>query len=248
MKDSASVIDVIEALKQQGFEFVGKTHNGWFRLHGELTPPQADKGYLCEVQLDPEFFDLPRIRLLKIPSELPAAAPHIGAEGWLCYIAKGTVVLDIYDPVGQSLACLERAAIVLGKIVKGEMVEDLVEEFFAYWDGLYCFVDIQGEALGRQACIVAQVNEHSLWCITDDKDRTTQKLKSLGCQITDKTALTYRVKTDTQPRPSASHWPPETVADILAWQGTLDSRCRRKIHERIKEGEGTTANGVLIII
>ena len=248
MSSVAAVPDVIQAFKQQGFEFVGKTNDGWFKLHGRLTPPQTDKGYPCEVQLDPTFFDLPRIRLLKIPSELPAAAPHIGADGGLCYIAKGTVVLDIYDPLGQSLACLQRAAVVLGQILKGEMIEDLAEEFFAYWHGWLCFVDMQGEDLGRQNCIVAQANGNPLWFITDNEDRTTKKLKSLGYQVTDRTVLTYRVKTSAQPRPLTSHWPPDTVGDILAWQSTLDPRCRRKIHERIKEGERRKVNGVLIVI
>ena len=248
MSSSAAVADVIEVFKQRGFEFVGKTDDGWFRLHGQLTPPQADKGCPCEVQLDPTFFDLPRIRLLDIPPELPAAVPHLGAGGGLCYLSKGTVVLDIYDPVGQSLACLQRAAVVLGQILKGGMIEDLTEEFFAYWDGWLCFVDMQGEDLGRQSCIIAQANGNSLWFITDNKDRTTKKLKSLGYQITDQTVLTYRIKTSAQPRPLTSHWPPETVADILAWQSTLDPRCRRKIHARIKEGERKKANGVLIVI
>lgn len=248
MKSAAVIADVIEAFEQQGFEFVGKTDDGWFRLHGQLTPPQADKGCPCEVQLDPTFFDLPRIRLLEIPPELPAAVPHLGAGGGLCYLAKGTVVLDIYDPVGQSLACLQRAADVLGQIMKGEMIEDLTEEFFAYWDGWLCFVDMQGEDLGRQNCIVAQANGNSLWFITDNEDRTTKKLTSLGYQVTDQTVLTYRVKTSAQPRPLTGHWPPETVGDILAWQSTLDPRCRRKIHERIKEGEKKKANGVLIVI
>lgn len=67
MTSAAAVADVIEAFKQRGFEFVGKTDDGWFRLHGRLTPPQADKGCSCEVQLDPTFFDLARIRLLEIP-------------------------------------------------------------------------------------------------------------------------------------------------------------------------------------
>lgn len=248
MSSAAVVADVIEAFKQRGFEFVGKTIDGWFRLQGQLTPPQADKGWPCEVQLDPTFFDLPRIRLLELPPELPAAVPHLGAGGGLCYLAKGTVVLDIYDPVGQSLACLQRAAVVLGQILKGEMVEDLTEEFFAYWDGWLCFVDIQGEDLGRQNCIVAQANGNPLWFITDNEDRTTKKLKSLGYQVTNQTVLTYRIKTSAQPRPLTSHWPPDTVGDILAWQSTLDPRCRRKIHERIKEGERRKANGVLIII
>jgi len=248
MSSVATVADVIEAFKQQGFEFVSKTDDGWFKLRGPLTPPGADKGCPCEVQLDPAFFDLPRIRLLDIPPELPKAVPHLGADGGLCYIAKGTVVLDIYDPVGQSLACLQRAAEVFGRILKGEMVEDLAEEFFAYWNGWLCFVDMQGGDLGRQNCIVARANGNPLWFITDNEDLTTRKLHSLGYQVTDTTVLTYRVKTTAQPRPLTSHWPPETVGDVLAWQGTLDSRCRRKIHERIKEGQRKKANGVLIII
>ncbi len=248
MSSAAAVADVIEAFKRRGFEFVGKTDDGWFKLHGRLTPPKSDKGCPCEVQLDPTFFDLPRIRLLEIPPALPAAVPHLGADGGLCYLAKGTVVLDIYDPVGQSLACLQRASLVFGQIVKGEMVEDLAEEFFAYWHGWLCFVDMQGEDLGRQNCIVAQANGNPLWFITDNEDRTIKKLKSLGYQVTDRTVLTYRLKTGAQPRPLTSHWPPETVGDMLAWQSTLDPRCRRKIHERIKEAEKKKANGVLIII
>ncbi len=191
---------------------------------------------------------MPRIRLLEIPPELPAAVPHLGADGGLCYLAKGTVVLDIYDPVGQSLACLQRATVVFEQIMQGEMVDDLTEEFFAYWYGWHCFVDMQGEDLGRQSCIVAQANGSSLWLITDNEDRTNKKLKSLGYQVTDRMVLTYRVKTGAQPRPLTSNWPPKTVGDILAWQSALDPRCRRKIHERIKEAERKKANGVLIVI
>jgi hypothetical protein len=248
MSSTATAADVIEAFKQRGFGFIGKTDDGWFRLHGQLTPPQADKGCPCEVQLDPTFFELPRIRLLEIPHELPAVAPHLGADGGLCYIAKGAVVLDIYDPVGQSIACLQRATVVFGQILKGEMVEDLAEEFFAYWQGALCFVDMQGADQGRQSCIVAQANGSPLWFITDNEDRTTEKLKSLGYQVTDQTVLTYRVKTGAQPRPLTRQWPPRTVADILAWQSTLDPRCRRKIHKYIKEGEKKKTNGALIVI
>ncbi|MFT7292891.1 MAG: molybdopterin/thiamine biosynthesis adenylyltransferase [Pseudohongiellaceae bacterium] len=242
------VSQVIEAFRQRGFEFAGKTDDGWFRLQGRLIPPQTDKGYLCEVQLDPEFLDLPRIRLLEIPLGLPSAVPHLGADGRLCYLAKDTVVLDIYDPAGQSLACLQRAAFVLGQIMKGEMIENLAEEFFTYWDGWLCLVDMQGDDMGRQNCIVAQTNGSTLWFITDDEARTTTKLKSIGYQSTDQKVLTYRVKTSAQPRPLTGRWPPETVGDILEWQSTLDPRCRRKIHERIKKGKIKKANGVLILI
>lgn len=248
MSQVAVVADVINAFKQKGFEFVGKTNDGWFRLLGQLIPPQTDGGCACEVQLDPTFIDVPRVRLLEIPPELPAVVPHLGADGWLCYLAKNSVVLDIYDPVGQALACLQRAAVVYGQILKGEMIEDLAEEFFAYWDGLPCFLDIQSEGLGQQNCIVAQINGRPLWFITDNEERTTKKLKSIGYQVTDQTVLTYRIKTGAQPRPMTCRWPPKTVGDILAWQSALDARCRRNIHKRIKEGERKNVNGVLIVI
>ncbi|GAB1143759.1 thiamine biosynthesis protein ThiF [Shewanella algae] len=248
MSSTKGITDVIDAFKLRGFEFVGKTPDGWFRLQGLLTPPEEAKGYRSEIQLDPAFFDLPRIRILEIPPELPSTVPHLGANGNLCYLEKGTVVLDIYDPVGQSLACLQRAATVLGQIINGDMIEDLTEEFFAYWPGKYCFADMQGEDLGRQSSFIAQANGNALWIITDNEDRTTNKLKSIGYEVTEQTILTYRVKTIAQPRPLIGNWPPKTVGDILEWQSRLDPRCRRKIHKRIKEGEKTKANGVLIIV
>lgn len=248
MSRDIAVADVIEAFKQRCFEFIGKTDDGWFRLQGKLIPPQADTGCPCEVQLDPTFLDLPRIQLLEIPSELPKTVPHLGADGGLCYLAKGTVVLDIYDPVGQSLACLDHAAMIFGRIMKGEMINDLAEEFFAYWHGWFCFVDIEGTNLGRQDCIVAQANGRPLWFITDDKERTSKKLESLCYEISDKTVLTYRIKTRAQPRALQSNWPPRTVGDVLAWQGILDSGCRRKIVQRLREGRKKKVNGVLIII
>lgn len=248
MKNTTTASDVIEVFKQRGFEFIGKSNGGWFRLRGRLTSPQLDLGPPCEIQLDPNFFELPRIRLLEIPAELPAAVPHLGADGELCYIAKDTVVLDIFDPIGQSLACLDRAANVLGQILKGDLVEDLTEEFFAYWGGPFCLVDMQGEDLGRQSCIVAEANGNPLWFITDNEERTTKKLNALDCQVTDWTVLTYRVKTNVKPHPLNNNWPPRTVRDILAWQSTLDPRCRRKIYQRIQEGERKKANGVLIIV
>jgi hypothetical protein len=107
---------------------------------------------------------------------------------------------------------------------------------------------MQGETLGRHHCIVAEASGKSLWFITDNVERTTKKLNSLGYQVTDRTIPTYRVRTNAQPRPLTNNWPPRTVRDILTWQSALDPRCRRKIHQRIHEGEKKKANGALIIV
>lgn len=244
----ADMADVIAAFTLKGFRSVGKSSDGWFRLKGVLLPPSVTVGSPCEVELDPTFVDLPRVRLLQLPPDLPQAVPHLGADGSLCYVSKGSVSLDIFDPVGQSLACLERAALVFGKIIKGEMVQDLAEEFFAYWPGVSCFVDIAGKDLGRLKCVIAQGNGAHNWFITDDAVRTLEKLKALDRKPTDRTVLTYRVRTAAQPRPTSHHWPPKNVGEVLAWQSTLDPRCRRKIFDRLKQGQRTTASGILIVI
>lgn len=247
MKDNgAKATDTIDAFKQRGFEYIGLADDGWFKLQGQLTTSTAS--HACEIQLDPQFFELPRVRLLKLPSNLSCVTPHLGGGGHLCYIAKGTVVLDIFDPVGQSLACLKRAEEVLDKVLNGEFVEDLEEEFYAYWNGQLCLVDMQDKRLGQQETLVVKPGSNFIAIVTDDWARTTRKLKWLGWETTDFTMLTYRVRTSAKPRPHTTTWPPTTMKDILAWQGLLDPRCRKKIEARIKQGLATTAKGALVLI
>lgn len=247
MKDNnRRVTDVIDAFKQHDFQYIGPTDDGWLKLHGPLRA--STTSHACEIQLDPQFFELPRVRLLKLPERLSPVTPHLGSGGQLCYIAKGTVVLDIFDPVGQSLACLKRAEEVAEKILKGDLVEDLEEEFYAYWSGPLCLVDMQDQRLGRQNTIVIKPSCEFTAIVTDDQVRTTKKLKSLGWEATDYTMLTYRVRTSAKPRPHTANWPPMTVKDILAWQGLLDLRCRKKIETRIEQGLATAAKGALVLI
>ena len=66
----------------------------------------------------------------------------IGADGHVCYAARGSLVLDIFDIAGQTLACIDRAAEVLDLSLRGEMTKDLEDEFFAFWHGDICFLDV----------------------------------------------------------------------------------------------------------
>lgn len=244
----ATPSQVIEAFGREGFDFAGKADNGWFRVTGRLFSDVTPEGVPCEIELDPNFFELPRVRLLEIPSHLPAAVPHLNANGGLCYIANGTVTLDIFDPIGQSLACLRQAQHVFDRIMRGEMLEDLAEEFYAYWNGAYCLSDLDGSAQGRQECFIVDGNERPIWFVTNNLARTKKKAELLGFIPTDKTTPTYRIKTTAQPRPVPGVWPPTTVSSLLTWQSQLDRRCRRSIHRRILQGERDRLNALLILI
>ncbi|WP_067099226.1 ThiF family adenylyltransferase [Marinomonas atlantica] len=250
MNEHILISDVIDAFKQEDFDFVGMAENGWPIVKGDLRLPHINKSFPCEIEIDPTFVDIPKVRLLEIPSGLPPAVPHLGSDGALCYIDKGTIVLDIFDPIGQSLACLDRASAILEQIINNEILEDLTEEFFAYWGSQYCFVDIQNQNLGKLNCIIAEAENGTPLCfLTDNSERTYMKAAMLGYKPTEQTVLTYRIQTKASPKPFIRKWPPNTVSDILTWQSSLDPSCRRKIHQRVKEGlKNKDASGMLILI
>lgn len=238
---------VVDALRERGFTYKGRGADAWVRLEGMLQA--GDSSHPVEIRLDPDFFDLPKIRLLQIPDRLKPAAPHVSTGGDLCYLAKGSVVLDLFDPVGQTLACVERAQDVLAQILRGGLVEDLAEEFFAFWDGVLCFVDVENRQPGRQTtAAVMGRNGKPYGVITDDLDRTQRKLRSLGWEAKKRDFLTFHIRTTARPRPSQNEWPPSTLQQLLAWQGALDARCRRKILQRVQEAWQLKKPGAFLLI
>jgi hypothetical protein len=167
----------------------------------------------------------------------------------ICYLAKGMVVLDFFDPVGQTLRCIEEAESVLGKVLRKELVKDLEEEFFAYWDAGYCIFDVQKPILGEVPgfCLLARSGGRTP-VIADDLAATSLKLDLMGFETKRERIPAYIVKTDTEPRPNQENWPPNTVAEFLSWQRLLDGHCAKKIERRISEASRLTDKDALIII
>lgn len=240
------VAEVVEALKTRGFRYAGQGPGGRVRLTGPLRTSLST--HECEFDIDPRFYEMPRVRLLEIPAALRPVAPHVANDGGLCYLAKGSVVFDMFDPVGQTLACLERAEVVLEKVLKHEMVEDMEEEFFSNWGEAICFMDVQGTEPGQSRSFAVGTSDSTTAVVTDNENHTKKKLQAIGWGITDKTLLTYRIRTKAKPRPNHEEWPPTTLRAVLTWQGQLDIRCRRKIDQRVREAANASARGVLILI
>lgn len=246
MSPPGNTAAAVEALQQRGFQYLGSDENGWLRLEGELRTSVGN--HACQVLLDPRFFELPVVRLLKPPPNLPKVVPHLGGGVHLCYIARGTVVLDIFDPVGQTLACITRAEHVLDEVLQGKMVEDLEEEFHLQWGEELCVVDLLDGRLGRQDTLLFESGGVAYAAVTDDRDRTLRKLKALNWEVLDGTVSTFRVRTRAKPRPMTTSWPPKTVADILQWQGLLDARAKKKIEQRLLESYTSRTFGAVFLM
>lgn len=182
-----------------------------------------------------------------MPRSLLPVAPHLDANGRLCYLARKSVVLDIFDPIGQALMCLERAQHVLGKILRKEMVEDLADEFLSYWGEDYCFVDSSTLSTGRSACFFVRRGSWSLPVFTDNEERSSIKLETKFKKV-DRKVNAYIVSSKERPMPSQSDWPPRTVSQLLRWQSQLDASCSKKLQQRIYEAEMSGCDGAVFLI
>lgn len=222
------------ALAEKGFVFLAPQTGRWRGYQGSLRVGEAE--YPCSLRVDVRGFELPEISLTPVPPALPAVVPHLGAGGWLCYAAKGSIVLDIFDIPGQVLACIERAELVLSKILAGEMADDLAEEFFAYWGGKTAFSDFRPSSNQAVELLMFKKGQEEFCVISNDAARTTLKMAALGFTHDKNLKIEVaRVKTKAPPRPLQGTWPPRVVKDLLRWQGELDPMCRKKLDEHILE-------------
>jgi molybdopterin/thiamine biosynthesis adenylyltransferase len=216
----------------------------WLVMRGNL--PTNHGAVPCEVWIDSEFFQPLQVRLLEIPAHLPRVVPHLGPDGHLCYAAPGTEVIDIFDPVAQTLMSLRQAINVLDQVLAGKMVEDLQEEFFAYWRGCFCFHDVERSSTG--ALEVLELSDRKGYVLTDNIARSQVKFARAGRTIRRLEMRVDMITSSEAPRPLQNDWPPKNVAQILDWQGELDNACRRKIFRKIRTAYREGAPELLIVI
>lgn len=221
------------AMEARGFEYIGRATDQWLEFRGTIAAAGAD--HVACLAVDPSGRELPRIRV-ELPQGAPDVLAHIGADGHVCYAAKGSLALDIFDIAGQTLACLDRAAGVVDLSLRGEMNKDLEDEFFAFWKGDLCFLDIYPGDPGNLDVLLAGRNDRSshVAFVTNDVARTRLKLEAMSLTESELLAgAAFRVKTSAKPRPLQGAWPPPTVAPLLQWQGLLDPSARRNIERRL---------------
>lgn len=240
---------VVEAFGTRGFKFLKRSNSG-FILTGPLHTSEGT--HECLVSIPKNFDRPPEVVLRKIPEALRPLAPHVDSEGGLCYLSRSSIEINIFDPVGQMLGCLERAEKVLGQLLRNELVEDLAEEFFAYWgeDYCHCFFDFRvGSTQNLRVMVDTKFNNRfSIIFITDDVERTTVKSKLLGHEVRELVCPVTRIYTRVEPRPSQEEWPPKNLGSLLKWQSIRDTRASRKIAERVTQAAERNADCLAIMI
>lgn len=181
---------------------------------------------------------MPRVRIESIPKVLRhRVTPHLTADGDLCYLGAQGLVLDIFNPAGQILTCLERARGVLEQILRGELIDETTDEFFAYWGaGLpQYFIDSAPTDKGElEVLLFAHTTRPEVWVFSSDAERTTTKFRAAGFIPKRKGMPTKAFTTVASPRPT-NVWPPRDIRALLAWQNQLDGNCERAIRKGLKK-------------
>jgi molybdopterin/thiamine biosynthesis adenylyltransferase len=149
--DEQEALQAIDtALRQRGFK------RDWSRTaHPHYTGPLERDGLQVTVSIeipDLDFVNQPVIRLVARGSASEKRMPHIaGPNGELCYFARGSTVLDRYDPGGTVLRCLAQAEKVIGQGLRGRSDADFAVEFANYWGGSSVLMDLPPGFEGQAA-------------------------------------------------------------------------------------------------
>lgn len=247
--ESSRTAQINRALSARGFKYRGRSKDAWLFYDGELrcySSPQA-----VQIAVDPSGQQLPEIQLLQIPGHLKTVTPHLSSDGGLCYAAKGSITLDVFNPGSQVLGCLDRATVVVDQLSCGKMKEDLGHEFFAYWVGGTCLLDYEPNSSSRPRAVAISTDgvTHDMLAISDTPTRTLKKLEAIGVGTSNEWNVpVLRVTTRAEPYPVQSQWPPNTVSEVLCWQSLLDTNCRRKIEQRLMEIYKDGGNGAVCLI
>jgi molybdopterin/thiamine biosynthesis adenylyltransferase len=161
-------------------------------------------------------------------------------------VAEDTVVFDVYKPVSQTVASLKRAATVLDQIMAGERVDELEEEFFAFWGGDYCYTDLA--KLDSEDVVIFALGARQGFVLTDDAKRTAAKFSYRSGRVSAHQNLASKIVTKVRPRPANGSWPPSTLNEVLDWQLKLDPPCRQKILKRVVKAYRAGEKEILILI
>jgi hypothetical protein len=232
------------ALHVEGFVYMGRNEANWLRFDGTVTA--ADSSFKVEVLVDPLGISVPKVRLKDFPSN-GLLTPHL-ARGELCYLAGHSVVLDVFNRASQVLACIRRAELTIARILQGGL-EDVADEFFAYWG------PSAAELIDAPSSEARQCKTWMFGCgtvkqlvFTSDVDRTAKKLRSLGLLPLTELNPAIIVHTNVQPTAASRNWPPTTVDGFLNWQTGLDRSCAKQLRKALERARLRKQSNVTCII
>ena len=225
---------ITEVLADRKFKPCDSLEEGAYCFSGSILC----NGEPVPIELEIRDFDFivpPIIRVIERPSKLQGFQPHFGTNDELCYINKGMVYLDRYNPGGVVCGCLEKASTVLSVLASKNRCDDTHEEFSAYWNGEYIYIDCASKYEGVvSVAALKTAKDINIPLVSIDPDKRVKQLETIGwrCDFYNENngyVLTSRVV----PSVSGDVWPPKTLGQVTEWIKGYDKALYEKIYRQL---------------
>jgi len=170
---------------------------------------------------DIDFVRPPVIKLLDPQTGLNGQLPHVlRADGTFCYLDGTSIVLDRYKPGQTIIQCLEQADKVLRDALRGRLVDDLANEFGAYWANGKVLVDLpldfEGDAKIQMLRFDANPDNNTILVSAGKSPYERLHIKYTG-KYPDAGFLCPVVRVPLLSFDPALPWPPQNLSDLNGW-------------------------------
>ncbi|UIY45312.1 ThiF family adenylyltransferase [Methylobacterium radiotolerans] len=239
---TAARLAVHDALGQRGFTRLAPVSGSPFYA-GVLQRHAGAIPVAIEVT-DLDFVRYPRIRIEPDYAMPDRMLPHLqGVDRSICYYAKGSVILDRYDPGGTVLQCLDQAETVLRNAIDGRSDADFSDEFNAYWGSTFVYVALPTDYVGPARICAVRLGrgEREVLVVTTGRtwfgglDRYTGRRQGLGQPVA--------VVAVDQPLTFSANdtWPPTTLPELNTWLRNIAPDLVGKLETVLRTEPGHTA-------
>jgi molybdopterin/thiamine biosynthesis adenylyltransferase len=241
-----ALLGIHDALRQRGFVRQFETRMSHL-YKGPLDPNGFNLPGWIEFR-DVDFVDLPLIGIDPAYPDLDRKLPHVlGLRRAICYYARGSVVLDRYNPAGTVIQCLERAERVMADAMSGRSDGDFAAEFGAYWRDFWMMVDLPDGYTGpayvdyveltRGAKRSPVVNCGKSWVTAQDCRPPRRRPAGANAWSI---ACDHPITLD----PNGS-WPPTNLAEFNTWLRFTAPKLVGELERSMVTGEGHV--GMIVI-
>lgn len=218
----------LRLLRARGFEPVGNRRGTRF-FEGNLPCRGGDVRVRLGIA-DWDFLRYPSIVVLDGTEGFPPLVPHLTSEGWLCYFANGSVVLDRYNPAEAIAQCLDQAKLVLEQIRfdSDYRKNDIEDEFMVHWLTGQS-IDIWEVLIGSVSAgarssnyWIVNVNNTPTAFIADTEKEAAAFASALGAKAPLRTSCPCWLL-ESREHPPAPEAMPSTIKQLFAWLKTWDT-------------------------
>jgi len=250
MRDDSNKL-IHEALCDFGYQNKGYSLSiGMTRYHATIKVG-GNNSFLIELILDFDkpfdFLNLPKVRILEFPKNIPMRMPHVEANQNLCYLDKEGVYLDPFTPYESFCLLLGQVNKVLSGMVNSsekEVADEHAYEFVSYWKasarilvattddtGLVYLYERQGlysDSSVKELVYLSSVNpeQNDIWFSSVP-----------GLSEKPKTSISA-ILIESEQKPlikKGEPWPPSSFREFHDWFKRIDSGQSRYMIEQFKK-------------